>query len=288
MSIEHYTPLQLTIPSDKLVALAGVTQKLGSLYDLGSCQAGIWEYHMERSLCWYVTGDYSFPRTYRAPSWSWASLDGEISFDRGLTYYLQDYRSAVIDLKATIEYAGLKMGPIISGNIRLRGKMCRIVLDKSMRRTTYTGGVLFLNPHLESYDSLLDRFLRRCEKALNLPAVKSGSEDSGWYGIKWQIIDKSKPAPQDLAKQKESEPELMDRPLFFLPLLIHSQPTITYPVLVNPHGVAGLLLRPTTTRGQFQRVGYLILSFREVPERSTAWRSYFPLGWRLIIFVLDL
>jgi hypothetical protein len=75
--VYEYTTCRLTDPHDKLVAFAGVVKRMEQqLHD--KCYAGIWQNHIERNLLWC-----SFhPRKvqgYRAPSWSWAAIDGEIN-----------------------------------------------------------------------------------------------------------------------------------------------------------------------------------------------------------------
>jgi hypothetical protein len=115
--VKDFSTRRLTVPSDKLPALSGMTsilaQQTGDLYF-----AGIWATHMYEDLCWRtypqeelrdcdcncgsdsdsgsdshkhkatqftlskgkVLGSVSLPSTYRAPSWSWASIDGPIRF----------------------------------------------------------------------------------------------------------------------------------------------------------------------------------------------------------------
>ncbi|KAK3346567.1 heterokaryon incompatibility protein-domain-containing protein, partial [Lasiosphaeria hispida] len=87
--LAEYCGRNLTFPKDKLPALAGLARvvgdKLGSKY-----LAGIWEDDLLGGLTWYVNLDDDpsfswkfgplpgFPRDYRAPSWSWASINGRV------------------------------------------------------------------------------------------------------------------------------------------------------------------------------------------------------------------
>lgn len=81
--VHHYTERRLTNPSDKLPALSGMAQlrkeARGGIY-----LAGLWQNSLIHDLCWFHTLDYNVatsggvgrrPVDYRAPSWSWASLD---------------------------------------------------------------------------------------------------------------------------------------------------------------------------------------------------------------------
>ncbi|KAI1073727.1 HET-domain-containing protein [Whalleya microplaca] len=83
--VEAYCQCNLTFSSDKLVALSGLAKRMGDrLSHLGpGCDtylAGLWKHTMPRSLLWQPKTQGHRVPAYRAPSWSWASLDGEISF----------------------------------------------------------------------------------------------------------------------------------------------------------------------------------------------------------------
>ncbi|KAK6853658.1 hypothetical protein PG995_010470 [Apiospora arundinis] len=81
--VHQYTSRQLTNPSDKLPALSGLAQ-LRKRVKGGVYLAGLWKDSILHDLCWYHTINYNVatsggvgrrPRSYRAPSWSWASVD---------------------------------------------------------------------------------------------------------------------------------------------------------------------------------------------------------------------
>ncbi|KAI1417898.1 HET-domain-containing protein [Hypoxylon sp. FL1857] len=80
-----YSSTQLTVPSDKLVAVSGLAKDARK--GLQSIRpgrhryfAGLWEDVLIETLAWYVRVGTPANRSvdYRAPSWSWASLDGHI------------------------------------------------------------------------------------------------------------------------------------------------------------------------------------------------------------------
>ncbi|OCL01472.1 HET-domain-containing protein, partial [Glonium stellatum] len=86
--VEAYSLCKLTVTSDKLLAISGIARQiarpLGDEY-----LAGVWKGDLARELLWAVPyhpdsgnpasileGPQRFrPKEYRAPSWSWASLD---------------------------------------------------------------------------------------------------------------------------------------------------------------------------------------------------------------------
>ena len=83
--IEAYTQLKLTHASDRLPALAALSQRFqGS--SKSDYAAGLWKGDILRGLLWEVSwevpGIGTKPLGYRAPSWSWASVDAKVIYDR--------------------------------------------------------------------------------------------------------------------------------------------------------------------------------------------------------------
>ncbi|KAF5257806.1 hypothetical protein FOXYS1_11655 [Fusarium oxysporum] len=88
--ISRYTKAQLTFRSDTLVALQGIVERIvearrGSNKSTRELEyvAGLWrDTNFQQSLLWRPKAGSSpnRPDCYRAPSWSWASLDGEVDF----------------------------------------------------------------------------------------------------------------------------------------------------------------------------------------------------------------
>ncbi|KAF5975416.1 hypothetical protein FCOIX_7704 [Fusarium coicis] len=81
--VHEYTSRQLTNPADKLPALSGLAQQRKQVRG-GVYLAGLWQDTLIHDLCWYHVSNYNDPRSggvghrpgyYRAPSWSWASVD---------------------------------------------------------------------------------------------------------------------------------------------------------------------------------------------------------------------
>lgn len=87
--IPFYTRTNLTKPSDRLIALAGVTNKLARRYNLPSTSynAGIWFPPLLEQLTWALKYDFVWndwtsrpPSCKQFPSWSWACSEDEIVF----------------------------------------------------------------------------------------------------------------------------------------------------------------------------------------------------------------
>jgi len=84
--IEEYSQLSLTVSSDKLHAVAGLKTDMAARRDPDAKYAfGIWADSLKMDLVWtaFVDPGTKARRSYRtanwrAPSWSWASVDAEI------------------------------------------------------------------------------------------------------------------------------------------------------------------------------------------------------------------
>ncbi|KAF2197480.1 HET-domain-containing protein [Delitschia confertaspora ATCC 74209] len=77
--VQDYTSRFLTFSSDKLPAISGVAEEYAKIFSW-TYLAGLWQFCLPSELLWSkVRSDISRPPLQRAPSWSWASVDGEIN-----------------------------------------------------------------------------------------------------------------------------------------------------------------------------------------------------------------
>ncbi|KAF2093811.1 HET-domain-containing protein [Rhizodiscina lignyota] len=88
--VELYSQRQLTVASDKLSAISGLVQSFQDILGNGRNHyiAGLWKDKLVKGLLWHVTGSppSKRPAQWRAPTWSWASIDG------GIGYFLESYQ----------------------------------------------------------------------------------------------------------------------------------------------------------------------------------------------------
>ncbi|KIV84548.1 hypothetical protein PV11_00322 [Exophiala sideris] len=87
--VEHYSSCKMTYRKDKLAAIAGLARlwaiKSGAA-STGSYHSGIWEDNLYTGLLWMNAGTDGnrLVKTWQpVPTWSWASVDGEIQFHPG-------------------------------------------------------------------------------------------------------------------------------------------------------------------------------------------------------------
>jgi hypothetical protein len=114
--VHLYTSAHLTFERDKLPALSGIARRIHSQK---GCQylAGLWrEENIEAQLCWRVDGPRDRPVTCRAPSWSWASIDGPILYMPTQEGICEDKYAHVVDV-SVIPLADDIFGELSAGTL---------------------------------------------------------------------------------------------------------------------------------------------------------------------------
>jgi len=92
--VEEFTSRVLTYEDDKLPAIAGIAKRFGVAVD-DSYHAGLWRQDLIRGLSWCAKDNTAIckARSPRAPSWSWASINGGVSYSHLLP---NDHTSRVL------------------------------------------------------------------------------------------------------------------------------------------------------------------------------------------------
>ncbi|KAL2109836.1 hypothetical protein VUR80DRAFT_1920 [Thermomyces stellatus] len=128
--VRAYSACDLTFPGDKLVALSGVAKTMAKILR-DEYVAGMWRRYLERDILWSVSWcrvkNTTGSMAYRAPSWSWASVDAEVNpgvLDVDATDVLIEVQHVELDY-ATNDTTGLLRG----GWLRLRGVLKQLDLQ---------------------------------------------------------------------------------------------------------------------------------------------------------------
>ncbi|EWG38335.1 hypothetical protein FVEG_01586 [Fusarium verticillioides 7600] len=155
--VELYTASELTVPSDKLIACSGIAKRVAEILQ-DDYVAGMWRRYLEGELLWVVEGNHqpgrwTRPREYRAPSWSWASIDGPITPGEPR---IQDSLITVEDYHLDY-WTSDKTAAIRGGWLRLRGVLKKTTLAR--KSSTPGGGY--------HWDMMLDN------ESLNVPEEAS-------------------------------------------------------------------------------------------------------------------
>ena len=78
---EHFTEREMTKETDKIVALLGMAKEAAAVLE-DEFLVGLWKSRLWRDLLWWVKNPERCVRlqTFTAPSWTWASVNGPISY----------------------------------------------------------------------------------------------------------------------------------------------------------------------------------------------------------------
>jgi hypothetical protein len=116
--IEQYSPCDLTKPSDKMFAIAGIAKLFRDITG-DEYIAGWWKSRLLESLDWHVYDPQArLSADYRAPSWSWASVDGPVR-PAGLSPSAE-FLVKLVDVHVTMRGPDT-MARVLEGYIKLRG-----------------------------------------------------------------------------------------------------------------------------------------------------------------------
>lgn len=130
--IDAYSRASLTFQGDKAIALSGIANAMIDLYG-DEYIAGMWKSRLPNQLLWEVSntrqanGHPSMrPLPYRAPTWSWLSMEGMITkgIDPGVAIAIE-----VLDVQ--MQYATPDpTGPILGGSLTLKACLRSMRLRK--------------------------------------------------------------------------------------------------------------------------------------------------------------
>jgi hypothetical protein len=133
--VRSYTEARLTYISDKLVAIAGLARRMHTVSRgrLGCYVAGFWQLQFARQLGWCCPDPTQIlDSQYIAPTWSWACIAGPVYFADQETD-AEGFAAPIINcLSVTTQPVSDPFGPVLSGPMRVRGRMCKIAIRGEM------------------------------------------------------------------------------------------------------------------------------------------------------------
>lgn len=146
--VEKYSTRDLTVSNDKLPAISGIANKIkdatGSPY-----LAGLWKHNLASDLLWSAALPAS-PKSkhyalaeYRAPTFSWASLNCPVTYFTPDDDERQTFRSAITLKSTSISVAGLNpLGAVTNVSIKLRGPVIHALLCSSEKEDSWEYALL--------------------------------------------------------------------------------------------------------------------------------------------------
>jgi Heterokaryon incompatibility protein (HET) len=143
-AVTDYTSRSLTFPQDKLVAIAGMARIVGSFLNC-SYHAGLWEDDLPQALLWSPYEEETFPHPphkasltaeYRAPSWSWASVESQIStFLCRQTFGRKAYAD-ILSISTTLQGPD-PYGQVKSGHLTIKAPFLKAVVGSMSANWPY-------------------------------------------------------------------------------------------------------------------------------------------------------
>lgn len=114
-----------TFPADRLMAMSALARTFGQVFDLPDKEyiAGIWLSHLPLALCWNAVGSIQRPKIYRAPTWSWAGIDGKIGYAWHVVQPGREGKIRVIDVDIATKIPTDPFSEVLYGRIRIRGRV---------------------------------------------------------------------------------------------------------------------------------------------------------------------
>lgn len=152
--VSAYSQRLLAVEGDKLLGIAALAENYGRTRAAGDYLAGMWrEKFLEQ--CLWITESFpadgrvaKHPKTYRAPSWSWASVDGRIScFGVSANTPLMvlpetmgpNVTCEVVDVQTTLTVAENPFGMVSGGYLVMRGRLRQVVWRPKQGNWTASG-----------------------------------------------------------------------------------------------------------------------------------------------------
>jgi hypothetical protein len=139
--VEAFTRRLVSNPRDRVLAISGIAKVQGHR-EGETYLAGLWREHLLTQLRWEVTGpswDRKLrPLEYRAPSWSWAAVDGSVTFNTGSVPEASERDLRILHAQVDLEEQSAPHGAVRHGSLIVRGWL--------KRKLVANGGESLVNP----------------------------------------------------------------------------------------------------------------------------------------------
>lgn len=137
--VELYSKRDLTVANDKLPAISGIASKVQQATN-SSYFGGVWKDNLASDLLWSTSvadlpdAHYFALDKYRAPTFSWASLNTPVAYTAPDDEERETFTPTITLVSSSISPSGLNpLGSISTACIKLRGPIVRALLTASQR-----------------------------------------------------------------------------------------------------------------------------------------------------------
>jgi hypothetical protein len=143
--VESYSSMKLSVSEDRPIAIAALAEEYEARYSFllgGSTKgseylAGHWSDDFLESLMWSVAGAKNVRPAYRAPSWSWLSVDGAVNFR--CHHAVEDEYLRIIDISLTPREPSLTYGALRDGFMKVQGSLIRALWHDEPEEVLFNG-----------------------------------------------------------------------------------------------------------------------------------------------------
>lgn len=128
--LRHYSNKKMTKEADKLPALSGLTRAFEDVMG-GDYVAGLWKSDLIEGMAFQCFGGkHERPAQWRAPSWSWASIDGTLAVTEiGGWDDLVEVKDVRVEVKGENPY-----GEVSSGELHLRCTLEKLKVSEEQEK----------------------------------------------------------------------------------------------------------------------------------------------------------
>jgi hypothetical protein len=125
--VSEYTRNEMTLERDVFPALSGVARQISGVLKT-EYAAGLWQDDLIRDLLWETYDIYATrPETWRAPTWSWASIIGKVNYK-----FWKDINVHCTSLSASVTPVSANdFGEIESAQLTVEGEIISATLEYS-------------------------------------------------------------------------------------------------------------------------------------------------------------
>jgi hypothetical protein len=124
--VRDYNKEKLSAETDKLPAIAARAETYAS-HIQGDYLAGLWRRYLVYDLIWSANNTRPEVSKSGSPSWSWAVINGEVSFDYSNSTYAM---AEIVDCSITLVSDKVPFGAVTGGELVIRGYLKEVQVHK--------------------------------------------------------------------------------------------------------------------------------------------------------------
>ncbi|GAA83771.1 hypothetical protein AKAW_01886 [Aspergillus luchuensis IFO 4308] len=131
--LAEYTARDITQFRDRLIAFYGIAETFHRTWTHSQYLAGLWKHNLLEDLLWEADPPlHPRPENYRAPSWSWAAVNGKVLRANTMHFWREDVPECeIIDCQITLANEKMPYGEVTDGRLQLNASMKSIIWHPS-------------------------------------------------------------------------------------------------------------------------------------------------------------